>query len=68
MIMIVIIKDIIILDHVMCFQAVDAKSIRVVITLGRQTSLWSLLADTLKMKMKNSYLKKNIWKDIWRCN
>ena len=38
MIKIVIIKDIILLDHVMCFQAVDAKSIRVVITLGRQTS------------------------------
>ena len=42
----IIMKVTIFLDHVMCFQAVDAKSIRVVITLGRQTSLWSLLADT----------------------
>ena len=56
----IILKVTIFLDHVMCFQAVDAKSIRVVITLGRQTSLWSLLADALKMKMKNGYLKKNI--------
>ena len=60
MIIIVIINVIILLDHVMCFQAVDAKSIRVVITLGRQISLWSLLADTFKMKMKNSYLMKNL--------
>ena len=52
MIITVILKDIILLDHVMCFQAVDAKSIRVVITLGRQTPLWSLLADTLKIKVK----------------